>query len=72
MLTVDELHKAGQSCIDHHNHYIQNYKTGIDIMVQFKDCHSLVGNDIFIITFTDLYDLFNLDVDISLMRYFTL
>jgi hypothetical protein len=42
-------------------------------MVQFKDRHFLVGDDIFVITFSDLYDLFNIDVlDISLMRYFAL
>jgi hypothetical protein len=42
--------------------------SGLDIMVQFKDHHFLVGNNVFIISFTDLYDLFNLDtLDISLM-----
>jgi hypothetical protein len=73
MLTTDELHKAGQHCIDLHNYYIQNYKTGQDIIVSFKDHHFLVGGDIFIITFFDLYDLLNLDaLDISLMRCFAL
>jgi hypothetical protein len=28
ILTADELHKAGQPCIDLHNYYIQNYKLG--------------------------------------------
>jgi hypothetical protein len=73
MLTIDELRKIGQPCIDIHNYYIQNYKSGLDIIVQFKDHHFLVGDSVFIITFLDLYDLFNLDVlDISLMRCFTL
>jgi hypothetical protein len=46
---------------------------GQDIIVQFKDRYFLVGDDIFIIIFFDLYDLFTLDVlDISLMRYFAL
>jgi hypothetical protein len=68
MLTTDQLHEAGQSCIDLHNYYIQNYKAGQDIIVQFKDCHFLVGDNIFVITFSDLYDLFTLDaLDISLM-----
>jgi hypothetical protein len=73
MLTADELCKAGQPCIYLHNYYIQNYKNGLDIMVQFKDRHFLVGDNIFIITFSNVYDLFNLDVlDVSLMRCFAL
>jgi hypothetical protein len=73
MLTTDELHKVGQPCIDLHNYYIQNYKSGQDILVSYKDRHFLVGEGIFIITFADLYDLFNLNVlDISLMHCFTL
>jgi hypothetical protein len=73
MLTTDELHKAGQPCIDLHNYYIQNYQRGLDILVSYKDRHFLVGDDIFIITCSDFYDLFNLDVlDISLMRYIPL
>jgi hypothetical protein len=64
---------AGQPCMDLHNYYIQNYKLGQDIIVLYKDRHFLVGDDIFIIIFADLYDLFNLGVlDVSLMRYFAL
>jgi hypothetical protein len=73
MLTVDVLHNAGQPCIDLHNYYIQNYKSGQEIMVSYKDRHFLVGDDIFLISFSDLYDFFNLDaLDVSLMRSFTL
>jgi hypothetical protein len=73
MLTIDELHKAGQPCIDLHNYYIQNYQSGQDILVSYKDHHFLVGDNIFIITFADLYDLFNLDaLDVSLMHCFAL
>jgi hypothetical protein len=73
MLTVDELHNAGQPCIYLHNYYIQNYKSGQDITMSYKDCHILVGDDVFIIIFYDLYDLFNFDVlDVSLMRCFIL
>jgi hypothetical protein len=73
MLSVDELHKAGQPYIDIHNYYIQNYQRGLNILVLYKDWHFLVGDDIFPITFSDLYDLFNLDaLDVSLIRYFTL
>jgi hypothetical protein len=32
-----------------------------EIIVQFKDCHFLVGGIIFVVTFFDLYDLFNLN-----------
>jgi hypothetical protein len=38
-------------------------------MVLYMDCHFLVSDGVFIITISDLYDLFNLDtLDISLMR----
>jgi hypothetical protein len=41
--------------------------------VSYKDRHFLVGDDIFVISWSDLYDIFNLDaLDISLMRYFAL
>jgi hypothetical protein len=44
-----------------------------DIIVTFKEEHFLVGNDIFLIPWSDLYNLFNLDaMDISLMRCFVL
>jgi hypothetical protein len=46
---------------------------GQEIIVQFKDHHFLVGDSNFVITFSDLYNLFNFDaLDISLMRYFAL
>jgi hypothetical protein len=73
ILTTDELGKAGQACIDLHNYYIQNYESSLDILGLYKDHRFLVGDDNFMITFSDLYDLLNLDVlDISLMRCFTL
>jgi hypothetical protein len=73
MLTSDRLRETGQYCVELHNYYIQNYKMSQEIIIQFKDHHFLVGDDIFVITFSDLYDLFNFDVlDISLMHYFTL
>jgi hypothetical protein len=73
MLTVDELIEAGQPCIYLHNYYIQNYKSGLDILVSYKDRHFLVGDGLFIIIFSDFYDFFNLNaLDISLMCYFAL
>jgi hypothetical protein len=73
MLIVDMLHKASKSCVELHNYYINNYKSGQDIIVSYKDHHFLVGDGIFLISWSNLYDLFNLDtLDVSLMRCFTL
>jgi hypothetical protein len=73
MLAANELVEAGQHCINLHNYHVQNYKSGLDIHVSYKDRHFLVGDGVFIITFSDLYNLFNLDVlDISLIHCFTL
>jgi hypothetical protein len=73
MLTVDALHKAGQPCIELHNYNMNNYKSGQGIIVSYKDHHFLVGDDFFIISFSDLYNLFNLDaLDVSIIRCFTL
>jgi hypothetical protein len=67
------LYKAGEPCVEVHNYYMNNYKSGQDIIVSYKDHHYLVGDDFFLISFSDLYDLFNLDaLDVSLMRYFAL
>jgi hypothetical protein len=73
ILTVDALKQASKSCVELYNYYINNYKKSQDIIALYKEDHFLVGNDIFLISWSDLYDLFNLDVlDISLMRYFAL
>jgi hypothetical protein len=73
MLTVDTLKQVGKSCVELHNYYINNYKKGQNIIALFKEEHFLVGNNIFLISWSDLYDLLNLDVlDISLMRCFVL
>jgi hypothetical protein len=73
MLTVNALHKAGKPCVELHNYYINNYKSGQDIIVSYKDSHFLVGDDIFLISWSNLYDLFNLNtLDISLMCCFVL
>jgi hypothetical protein len=37
MLTINELSKIGQPCVNLHNYYIQNYNMGKAIIVQFKD-----------------------------------
>jgi hypothetical protein len=72
MLIADQLRDAGRYCVKLYN-YIKNYKMSGDIMVQFKDCHFLLGDDIFVITFSNLHDLFTFDaLDISLMHRFIL
>jgi hypothetical protein len=73
MLTIDTLHKAGQPCVELQNYYINNYKSGQDIIVSYKDRRFLVGDGFFLISFSDLYDLFNLNVlHVSLMPCFAL
>jgi hypothetical protein len=68
MLAVDMLKQANKSCVELHNYYINNY-----IIVSFKEEYFLVGNGNFLISWSNLYDLFNLNaLDISLMRCFTL
>jgi hypothetical protein len=73
MLTVDALHKVGKPCVELHNYYINNYRSGQDIIVLYKDHYFLVGDDIFLISWSDLYELFSLDVlDVSLKHCFAL
>jgi hypothetical protein len=68
MLTIDVLHKADQPYVEFHNYYINNYKSGQDIIVSYKDRQFLVGDSFFLISFSDLYDLFNLDaLDVSFL-----
>jgi hypothetical protein len=73
ILTVDALKLGGKSCVELHNYYINNFNKGQDIIVSYKEQHFLVGDDIFVISWSDLYDLFNIDaLDVSLMCCFTL
>jgi hypothetical protein len=73
MLTINTLHKVGQPCVELHNNYINNYKSGQDIIVSYKDRRFLLGDGFFLISFSDLYDLFSLDtLDVSLMCCFAL
>jgi hypothetical protein len=69
MLTIDTLKLACKSCVEFHNYYINNYHKGQDIIMLYKDRHFLVGDDIFLISWSDLYDHFNLNaLDVGLMR----
>jgi hypothetical protein len=73
MLTADALNKANQACVDLHNYYINNYKSGQDIIVSYKGHHFLVGDSYFLISLSNLYNIFNLDaLDASLMWCFRL
>jgi hypothetical protein len=73
MLTIEALKQAGKSCVELQNYYINNYKKGQDIIASFKDEPFLVGNNIILISWPDLYDPFNLNaLDISPMRCFAL
>jgi hypothetical protein len=73
MLTIDTLKEAGKSCVVLHNYYINNYKKCQHIIGGFKEKHFLVGEVIFLIPWSDLYDLFTLDtLDMSLMCCFAL
>ena len=73
MLTIGTLKEAGKSCVVLHNYYISNYKKRQHIIGGFKEKHFLVGEGIFLISWSDLYDLFTLDaLDMSLIRCFAL
>jgi hypothetical protein len=50
MLTVDALHETGKPCVELHNYYNNNCKSGQDIIVSYKDHHFLVGDNIFLIS----------------------
>jgi hypothetical protein len=73
MLTIGTLKEAGKSYVILHNYYINNYKKHQHIIEAFKEKHFLMGEGIFLISWSDLYDLFSLNaLDISLKRYFAL
>jgi hypothetical protein len=59
--------------IDTSSHAMVKVDMVHDIIVSYKDRHFLVGNNFFLISYSNLYDLFTLDsLDFSLMRCFTL
>jgi hypothetical protein len=50
-----------------------NWKKIDVIVVKYRQSHFLMDGGVFIISLSDLYDLFNLyALDVSLMRYFAL
>jgi hypothetical protein len=61
VLIANKFHKAGKHCVKLHNYYINIYKSGQDIIVSYKECHFLVGDDIFLISWSNLYNNFNFD-----------
>jgi hypothetical protein len=73
MLNANELCKAGEFCVELHNYYILNWKKINVIAVKYRQGHFLTDDDVFIISLSDLYDMFILDtLDVSLMHYFAL
>jgi hypothetical protein len=73
MLNANELCKAGRFCVELHNYYILNWNKIDVIVVKYRQSHFLIDDGTFIISLSDLYDLFNLDtLDVSLMRCFAL
>jgi hypothetical protein len=59
--------------VELHNYYILNWKKINVIVVKYRQSHFLTDNGAFIISLSDLYDLFNLDaLDVSLMGCFAL
>jgi hypothetical protein len=73
MLNANELCKAGRFCVELHNYYILNWKKIDIIVVKYKHSHFLMDGGLFIISLSDLYNLFNLDaMDVSLMHCFAL
>jgi hypothetical protein len=73
MLSSTDHHRVGQCCVDLHNFCINNHKTLNSIMVEYRKQHLLQTDNIFLISFGDLYDFFNLKMlDISLIRCFAL
>jgi hypothetical protein len=64
---------AGVPGLQGTDNYVNNYKKHQHIIGGFKEKHFLMGEGIFLISWSDLYDLFSLNaLDISLKRYFAL
>jgi hypothetical protein len=73
MLNVNELCKADQFYVELHSYYILNWKKIDVILVKYGHSHFLMDDGVFIISLSDLYDMFNLDaLDVSLMHCFAL
>jgi hypothetical protein len=73
MLNANEFYKAGRFCVELHNYYILNWKKIDVIVIKYRQSHFLTDDGVFIISLSDLYDLFNLNaLDVSLMRCFAL
>ncbi|TVU19977.1 hypothetical protein EJB05_36162, partial [Eragrostis curvula] len=75
LLTAEELRNAGKACIELHNYYLQRLrdKKTHSIVLKYNEQHFLSSTSYFVVSFSDMYDLFNLDaLDVSLLRCFTL
>jgi hypothetical protein len=73
MLHANELCKADRFYVELHNYYILNWKKIDVIVIKYRQSHFLMDDGAFIISLSNLYDMFNLDaLDVSLMCCFTL
>ena len=74
MLGEEELNAVGEDCVNLHKFYLDAYKSGESgITLHFKDQHFLKGEGYILVSFSDLFDLFNLDaLDVSLLQCWTL
>ena len=73
-MTEAELKAAGESVAKLHEYYMSMHKTGkISIIVQYMKKHFLCESSYFLISWSDLYDLFNFTkLDTSIMRCWAL
>ncbi|TVU39753.1 hypothetical protein EJB05_13192, partial [Eragrostis curvula] len=75
LLSADELRNAGAACIQLHNYYTQRVRDRKpkSIVLKYNQHHFLSTQSYFLVSFGDMYGLFNLDtLDVSLLRCFTL
>ena len=76
LTTAVELENAGPATTSLHNYYMQCCAEKMKyIVASYKHGHFLqeAEGECFLLCFSDLYDLFNLDaLDVSLLRSFTI
>ena len=73
-MTETEHKAAGENIVKLHEYYMEMYKAGKQsIVVQYMEKHFLSKSQYFLVSWGDLYDLFNFtELDTSLMRCWAL
>ena len=73
-LTKVELKAVDESTRALHEYYMTSYSAGKQsIIVQYEERHFLCKSNYFLVTWSDLYDLFNFsELDTSIMRCWAL